>query len=61
MKSRWILATVFVLVGLAAYVGNVLATPATTPPGFVGKTLAMATFGEIDSHVQKSQSRPGRR
>ena len=29
-----------------------LATPATTPPGFVGKTLAMATFGEIDSHVQ---------
>ena len=50
MKSRWILATVVALVGLAAYVGNVLATPATTPPGFVGKTLAMATFGEIDSH-----------
>ena len=50
-KSRWILATVVALVGLAAYVGNVLATPATPAPGFVGKTLAMATFGQIDSHI----------
>jgi hypothetical protein len=49
MKSKWLVATVVALVGLAAYVGNVLATNAT--PGYVGKTLATATFGEIDSHV----------
>jgi hypothetical protein len=51
MKSRWVWATVVALVGLAVYVGNVFATSATPAPGFAGKTLAVATFGEIDSHV----------
>jgi hypothetical protein len=61
MKSRrvvWVLLVV--LAGLAVYVGNVLATPATpaTPaPGFTGKTLAMGTFGEIDSHMISLPSR----
>jgi hypothetical protein len=32
---------------VGVYVGNVLATPATTP-GFSGTTLAKATFGELD-------------
>ena len=40
---------------LAVYVGNVLATPATPAPGFAGKTLATATFGAIDSHVQPTR------
>ena len=48
MKSRWLWVIVVGLVGLAAWAGNVLATPASS---FVGKTLAMATFGEIASHV----------
>ena len=51
MKSRWFWAALITLVGLAVCVGNVLATDATPAPGFAGKTLAMATFGEIDSHV----------
>jgi len=51
MKSRWFWAALITLVGLAVFVGNVLATDATPAPGFAGKTLAMATFGEIDSHV----------
>jgi len=52
MKSRWIWAVLVGLVAVALYVGNVLATPQTPQPGFSGKTLAMATFDEIDSHVQ---------
>jgi hypothetical protein len=52
MKSRWIVAFAVALAGVAVYVGNVLATTQTPPPGFAGKTLATATFGEIDSHVQ---------
>jgi len=51
MKSRWFLTTLAAFAALAVYVGNVLATPATPTPGFAGKTLAMATFGEIDSHI----------
>jgi hypothetical protein len=51
MKPRLTWALLVALVGVAVYVGNVLATPATPSPGFVGKTLATATFGEIDSHV----------
>ena len=51
MKSRWLWVTVVALVGVAAYVGNVFATSATPAPGFSGKTLATATFGEIDSHL----------
>jgi hypothetical protein len=39
------------------YVGNVLATTQTPAPGFAGKTLAMATFGEIDSHIVSVPSR----
>ena len=47
MKSRWFLLVALGAVGAAAYGGKVLATPATTP-GFSGKTLAKATFGDID-------------
>ena len=56
MKARWISAVLVVLVGVAVYVGNVLATPATPSPGFKGTTLATATFGEIDSLVQAEPS-----
>jgi hypothetical protein len=49
MKSKWIWALLLVVVGAAFYVGNVLATPGV---GFSGITLAKATYGEIDSHVQ---------
>jgi hypothetical protein len=48
MKSRWVWVLLVAVAGLVVYVGNVLATPAN---GFTGKTLATATFGEIDSHV----------
>jgi len=51
VKSKWIWALVAAVVALAAFAGNVLATPATTP-GFSGTTLAKATFGNIRSHVQ---------
>lgn len=47
MTRKWICAPVIVVAALAVYVGNVLATPATTP-GFTGTTLAKATFGELD-------------
>jgi hypothetical protein len=48
MKQNWIWALVLVLIGVAVYAGNVLATP---PQGFTGTMKAKATFGEIDSHV----------
>ncbi len=48
MKSRLVLVTVLVALGLAAYGGNVLATPGS---GFSGTTLAKATFDNIFSHV----------
>ena len=50
MKSKWALAVIVGLVGLAAYATNVPATPATAP-GFSGTTLAKARYGEIFSHV----------
>ena len=52
MKSKWIWVVLVALAGLAAYVGSGLATLQTPSPVYVGKTLATATFGEIDSHVQ---------
>jgi hypothetical protein len=56
MKSRWIVALAVALAGVAVYVGNVLATTQTPAPGYTGKTLAMATFAEIDSHVKSEPS-----
>jgi hypothetical protein len=50
MKSKWALAVILGLVGVAAYAANVLATPATAP-AFSGTPLAKATYGEIFSHV----------
>jgi hypothetical protein len=50
VKSKWALALIVGLVGVAAYASNVRATPAT-PQAFSGSTLAKATFDEIDSHV----------
>jgi hypothetical protein len=48
MRRKWIWAIVLVLVGVAVYAGNVLATQSQA---FSSTTLAKATFGEIDSHV----------
>lgn len=48
MKTRLLLAMTLVALALAAYAGNAVATPGT---GFVGVTLAKATFGNINSHV----------
>ena len=49
MKRRiW---AALVLVAVAASAGTARATQATPSPGFKGTTLAMATFGEINSHV----------
>jgi hypothetical protein len=47
MRRKWIWALFAIVSVLAVYVGNVLATPATTP-GFSGTTLAKATFGDLD-------------
>ena len=47
MKSKWIWTLLVAVAALAAYAGNVLATPSTTP-GFSGTTLAKATFGDLD-------------
>ena len=52
MKARWIWVVLVALAGLAVYAASGFATAQTPSPGFAGKTLAMATFGEIDSHVQ---------
>lgn len=48
MRRKWMWATVVVLVGVAVYAGNVLATQSQA---FSSTTMAKATFGEIDSHV----------
>jgi hypothetical protein len=47
MRRKWIWALLIVVSTVAAYAGNVLATPPTAP-GFSGTTLAKATFGELD-------------
>ena len=47
MRRKWIWALVVAFAALAAYAGDVLATPASTP-GFSGTTLAKATFGDLD-------------
>jgi predicted metal-dependent enzyme (double-stranded beta helix superfamily) len=47
-RSRLVLATAIVVLGLAAYTGNVLATAGT---GFTGTTIAKATFGDLFSYV----------
>jgi len=46
MRRKWIWVLVVALIGVAVYVANVLATPATVP-GFKGTTLANATFGDL--------------
>ncbi len=48
MKSKSLWALVLAVLGVAVYVGNVLATPSS---GFSSATLAKATFGPLDSHV----------
>src|SRR5262249_4511811 len=47
MRRHWIWALLIVVATVAAYAGNVLATPPATP-GFSGTTLAKATFGDLD-------------
>src|SRR5215469_5106481 len=53
MRKRFVwaavLAVVLAVAGVAGYAGTVRATPAQ---GFVGTTVATATFGNIRSHVQ---------
>jgi hypothetical protein len=60
MRKRWIWAAVLAVVpvaGVAGYAGTVQATPAQ---GFIGRTVATATFGNIRSHVQvKAASEAG--
>ena len=46
-KLMWVLALSAVIVGAAAYVGNVLATPLS---GFSATTIAVGRFGEIDAN-----------
>ena len=48
MKSKRIWALLLVVIGVAVYVGNVLATPSSL---VTSTTLAKAQFGELDSHV----------
>jgi hypothetical protein len=51
MKSKWLLLVALAAIAAAAYTGNVLATPATTP-GFSSSTLAKATFGDLNIKAQ---------
>ncbi len=55
MRSRWMLAVVLVVLGLAGYAGNVLATPGT---GFSGSTIATARFGDIFSYAHTKTPQP---
>jgi quercetin dioxygenase-like cupin family protein len=48
MKSKSVCAILLVVVGAAAYVGSVLATPSI---GFTSTTLAKAQLGELDTKV----------
>jgi quercetin dioxygenase-like cupin family protein len=49
MKSKWFLVLVLGLIGVAVYVGNVLATP---PIGVTTLPIAMGRFDPIDSKVK---------
>ena len=46
MKSKWVWAFVLAVVGVAAYGGNVLATPSS---GVTTTTFAVGRFADIDS------------
>jgi hypothetical protein len=48
MKSKWAWVSLLVVLGAAAYVGSVLATPST---GFTSTTLAKAQLGELNTKV----------
>ena len=54
MKTKLVAAIALVALCLAAIAGNVLATQAS---GFVGTTVAKATFGDITSHVHDTTPR----
>jgi quercetin dioxygenase-like cupin family protein len=49
MKSKWVWALALVVVGVAVYVGNVLATP---PIGVTTTPIATGRFDEIDTKVK---------
>ena len=51
MRSKLLWALVLGALGAAVYVGNILATPAS---GFTPTTIAMATFGDLNSVVHTS-------
>jgi hypothetical protein len=61
MRRKRIWVALVVVAALAVYVGNVLATPATTP-GFSGTTLAKATLGDLDikskADIDPTEMRP---
>ena len=57
LKARWTWPVALALVGLAVYGGAADATPATVP-AYTPKTLASATFGEIESHAVSNVSDP---
>ena len=58
-SRRWKLVVVGAVLGAALYAaGTADATPATPMPGYVSSTLAMATFGPIDSHVVSNTTKP---
>jgi len=55
MRSKLMVAVLLVVLGFAGYAGKVLATPGT---GFVGTTLATATFGDLFSFVHTKTPQP---
>ncbi len=55
MKSRWLLLVALAAIGAAVYVGNVLATPPTTP-GYSSSTLGKATIADLKI---KAHAHPG--
>jgi quercetin dioxygenase-like cupin family protein len=57
MKSRWIPAVLVVVVGVAAYVGNVLASPSA---GQTTTILAKATVDDLDLRGQMLTTAVGR-